>query len=206
MGRQVNQGELAEVLGVTTETIRLWQQEATPLPLVRRGEIGEENLYDTATVIAWLVARAENKLRGGEAPKDRLARLQADRVELELAKDRGELVPAGEVAPLWRSRVLAAAAFMAGRHSRLAAVLEATSGIEEKRQLLKEEDAAFLTKLGVDGPRMQAEVDALLDRLSSDEARAFLRRIAGEHDEPGPAGPGGNELGSAGTPKEDPAV
>jgi hypothetical protein len=93
---------------------------------------------------------------------------------------RGTLVPAADVKPLWENRVLTAAAFMAGRHSRLAAMIEAAPGIEAKRALLKIEDASFLTKLGVDGERMQAEVEALLATLPHAEASAFLRRVAGD--------------------------
>ena len=57
--------------------------------------------------------------------------------------------------------------------------IEAAPGIEAKRALLKAEDANFLTKLGVEGERMQSEVDALLATLPAEEASAFLLRIAG---------------------------
>ncbi len=204
MGRQVNQTELSEILGVSDVTIWEWQKQDPPLPMARRGERGQQNLYDTADVIAWMVARAEARART-DKPQDRLARAQAERVELENEKTRGELVPASEVEPVWRERVLTAAAYMVGRASRLAAILEATPSIEQKRQVLKEEDAAFLTKLGVDGARMQAEIDALLEQLSTGEAEAFLRRLSGGHDKPGAAGPGQPSVGAPGAPEAGPA-
>src|SRR5712671_3835692 len=153
----VNQGQLAEILGKTDVTIWEWQQETPPLPILERGAKGEEHKYDTATVIAWCIDREVRKSSGG-SQKDRLARLQGDRLELDLARDRGMLVPADEVKPLWESRVLAAAAFMASRASRLAGILEATPGLEAKRDVLKKEDTEFLKKLGVEGERMQAEL------------------------------------------------
>ena len=81
--------------------------------------------------------------------------------------------------------------------SRLAGILEATIGIEAKREVLKKEDADFLTKLGTDGARMQRELAELLEKVSADEAAAFLRRIA-THDNPAePAGGGVETPGPA---------
>lgn len=193
----VNQGQLAEILGKTDVTIWEWQGETPPLPILERGAKGEEHKYDTAAVIAWYVDREVRKTSGG-SQKDRLARLQGDRIELDLARDRGILVPTDEVRPVWESRVLTAAAFMASRHSRLAAILEATPGLEAKRELLKREDGEFLKKLGVEGGRMQAELEKLLEKVSKTEAEAFLQRIRGDGEQRtsqsggggvGPAGP-----------------
>jgi hypothetical protein len=148
-------------------------------------------------VIAWWIEREVRKSSGG-SQKDRLARLQGDRIELDLARDRGILIPSDEVKPLWESRVLAAAAFQASRASRLAGILEATPGMAAKRDVLKREDAEFLKKLGVEGERMQAELEKLLEKVSAVEAEAFLKRIGGDGQQRtaqpdqgglGPAGP-----------------
>lgn len=176
MARQFNKREVAEILGVSERTLSDWQADG--MPVVERGARGEENAYDIREIMEWHTARALRKV-APETQRDRLTRLQADLAELNLAEKNKALVPAAEVRPLWESRVLAAAAFMAGRHSRLAAILEAAPGIEAKRALLKAEDANFLTKLGVEGERMQSEVDALLATLPAEEASAFLLRIAG---------------------------
>jgi len=179
MGITVNQARLAEILGRTDVTIWEWQDETPPLPILKRGAKGEEHEYDTAAVIAWWIEREVRKVSGG-SQKDRLARLQGDKLELDLARERGVLVPAEEVKPLWDSRVLAAAAFMMARASRLAAILEATPGLEAKREILKKEDAEFLKKLGVEGERMQDELQKLLEKVSATEADAFLQRIRGD--------------------------
>lgn len=195
MGKIVNQSELAEFLGKSDVTIWEWQKEG--LPILKQGDRGEANQYDSEAVIAWWLAREVKKVSGA-TQKDRLARLQGDLLELELAEKNNVLVPVAEIEPTWQTRVLTAAAFMASRHSRLAGELEAIQGIEAKRQMLKKSDAEFLDKLGVDGERMQAVVEELLAKISSDEAAAFLRRIAGHDDQQHPAGPSEEGLGAAG--------
>jgi hypothetical protein len=180
MGMTVNQTQLAELLKVSDVSIWEWQKlPDKPIPMLKRADRGEANQYDLATVLEWYIAREVVK----RAPKS--AREERDAIELEikqldLAERKHTLVPAAEVRPLWNGWALTAAAFMAGRHSRLAAMLEATPGIEAKRELLKKEDAIFLNRLGVEGERMQAEMDALLARLATEDASEFLRRIAGD--------------------------
>lgn len=181
MGKTVNKRELAGILGKTERALTDWQEEG--LPILHKGARGEENEYDTEVVVDWLVQRALARAGKTESQRDREARLRGDKLELELAQLNGSLVAADQVDPVWQSRVLAAAFYMTSRHSRLAGVLEATPGIEAKREILKREDADFLTKLGVEGVRMQAEVDALLERISAVEAEAFLRRVAGHDDQ-----------------------
>ncbi|MEK6537257.1 MAG: gpW family head-tail joining protein [Actinomycetota bacterium] len=75
----------------------------------------------------------------------------------------------------------AAAEFMANRHLRLAESLDASPGLEAKRNLLKASDADFLAKLGAAGERLQREVDALLAKLAAEpetqaSPRATLHR------------------------------
>ncbi len=187
MGKTVNKRELAEILGKSERALTDFQEEG--LPIHRKGARGEENEYDTEAVLEWLVQRALARAGKAESQRDREARLRGDMLEIELAEKNGSIVPADQVDPIWQSRVLAAAFYIASRHSRLAGLLEATPGIEAKRELLKREDADFLSKLGVEGARMQAEVDAMLERLSADDAAALLRRVAGHDDQDRNGGP-----------------
>lgn len=174
MGKKVNQTQLAEILGVSDVTLWEWQKQG--LPIAGRGDRGQENSYDTAAVIAWMIEREVRKV-STETQRDRLARLQADVLEIELAEKKNTLVPAAEIEPAWQTRVLSAAAFAHAAPSRWAQELEARPGIEAKRAFLKDELAAFLTHLGVEGERMQAEVEGLLARLSEQEAAAFITRL-----------------------------
>jgi len=119
-----------------------------------------------------------------ETQRDRLTRLQADRLEQEIATNNRELIPAGEIEPTWKHRVMSAAAFLAGQHSRLAGILEATPGVEAKRTVLRTEFGAFLTRLGVDGERMQDEIERLLGQIADTEAADFLKRLTGQGADP----------------------
>lgn len=184
---KVNQTKLADVMGVSDVTIWEWQKEGMPVAV--RGERGQANEYETAEVIRWYTGREVKKVQA-ESPKDRLARLQGDALELELAQKHGTLVPFEQVAPAWNSRCLAGAAFLMGAPSRLAGILETTPGIEAKREVLKREFTQFLTTLGVEGERIQQELDELLAKVSSAEAEAFLRRVAGHEPTPGDEGGG----------------
>lgn len=176
----VNQTQLAELLGVSDVTIWEWQKlPEKPIPIMKRGDRGEPNQYDLAAVIKWYAAHEVAKCGPKSAREERDA-IDLEIRQLDLAERKHTLVPAAEVKPLWNGWALTAAAFMAGRHSRLAAMLEATPGIEAKREMLKKEDANFLNRLGVEGERMQTELDALLARLAAEDASEFLRRIAGD--------------------------
>jgi phage terminase Nu1 subunit (DNA packaging protein) len=175
---RVNQTELADILGVNDTTLWEWQKEG--MPILELGGSGKPNKYDTAAVVAWI--RARDRRTAPKTTRDALAEIELKLKQMDLDERQGLLVPAAEVKPLWDSYVFTAAAFMTGRHSRLAAILEAAPGIEAKRELLKKEDANFLTKLGGDGERMQNEVVALLASLPAEDASAFLRRIAGDDD------------------------
>lgn len=192
MGKSVNQTELAQIVGVTDVTLWSWEKEQPPIPIALRGERGTAHEYDTAAVIEWMVARAVKKV-SSETQKDRLVRLQADMLEIELAKEKRELVPFNEVEPTWQLRVLSAAAFLSSQHSRLAGILEATPGVEGKREVIKEQFTAFLNRLGVDGTRMHEQVEELLAKVSATEAEAFLRRIGGHDNKPD--APGGTQPG-----------
>lgn len=180
VGKIVNKAELQGILDVSHQTLTEWQELG--MPMERKGARGEENEYDTAKVISWQINRAEERA-GGSAK----SRLEMELLELEVREKRARdgvrektLVPVDQVRPVWVSRVLAAAAFMQNRHSRLSAILEATPGIEAKRELLKREDAGFLTKLGVEGEHLQAELEKLLEQLPAAEVEAFMQRVHGD--------------------------
>jgi phage terminase Nu1 subunit (DNA packaging protein) len=179
VGTTVNQTELAAIFGVSDVTIWEWQKDG--LPMLARGPNGTANQYDTEACIAWYAAREVAKVTK-ETHRDRLTRLQADALELELEERRAILVPVDQVEPVWQARVFAAAAFLLGQPSRLAGMLEGTPGIEAKREVLRKEFNGFLTKLGVDGEVMQADVQRMLERLSEQDAADLLARLTKGHD------------------------
>jgi phage terminase Nu1 subunit (DNA packaging protein) len=203
MGKTVNQTELALLHDVSDVTIWEWQKAG--MPVLERGERGAANRYDVGATIRWRVAREADK-SASKTVKDRRDLVALEREEIELAKQKDLLVPVEQIEPVWKTRVLSAAALMLGRHSRLAGLLEATPGVEAKRQLLKLEDAAFLTKLGVNGERIQAEIEELLAKVSHGEADAFMKRIAAYDNQPDSAGPADPGVDDVRPPEEDPPL
>jgi phage terminase Nu1 subunit (DNA packaging protein) len=148
-GRAVDQGELALLFGVDIESVRLWQQEG--MPFVPRAAIGAENGYDSAQCLTWLIRREIRKAAGGETAKDRLARLQADKVELEILEKRGQLVPLEDIEPAWLRIATAVRSQLLDLPAKLAPLLEATPGAEAKRALLVEEVERVLSNLSHHG-------------------------------------------------------
>lgn len=177
MAKIVNKVELAEILGRSERQLTDDQDEG--LPIKHRGERGQEHRYDTATVIDWLIQRA--LARTGSMK----AQLELESLELDVKKKRADealraetLVPADQVGPVWEGRVLAACAYMRGRASRLAGILEATPGIEAKRGVLMESDYQFLNHLGVHGKAMQDALDAFLAKCPPLDVQQLLHAVA----------------------------
>jgi len=201
----VNQSQIADFLGVTEETIRQKQAEGLPY---EAGAIGTANRYDTARVVEWLIQQALSK-----AGRSKSA-LELEALELDVKEKRAKdalrektLVPVQEIEPTWNNRVMTAAAFMLGRHSQLAGDLDAAQSAEARRGILKRSDAEFLEKLGVDASAMQRELEALLCKVSKDEADALLRRITGAFGwQPTAAGTHGGGVGASSPAQENPAV
>jgi len=109
--------EVARQFGVAERTVSTWQME-TDFP-GRAGSSGPNaaGCYPVRAITDWLRRRG---LRGGGVAgsstisRDRLMAARAEREELELAKDRGELIEAEEVARFF-ARTNAGAAVLLGQ-------------------------------------------------------------------------------------------
>ena len=101
--------ELASALGVQTGTVTMWKADGCP----HRQQSGRA-VYVLKQVVDWRIAQA----RAAAAPLDKEAeqvrklKAEADRVEIDVAKARGELVP-----------VTAFETAIAGEHERLRGAL-----------------------------------------------------------------------------------
>ena len=140
----VNKAELSVLIGVSEETLTRWQKLG--LPISYRAKRGYSNQYDTAVVIAWIIEHKVGKVRD-ETPKDRLTRLQGDKIELEITEKLSNLVPVSEIKPFWDAMVASAKDFLDQQPDRLAQLMEATEGLDEKRNLLAEEFGDILRHL-----------------------------------------------------------
>jgi phage terminase Nu1 subunit (DNA packaging protein) len=163
-GRKVDQAELAEIFGVAPKTIWEWQAEG--LPFEPRAATGAEHLFDTAKALTWLLRREVNKAAGGETQKDRLARVQADRIELEIAEKRGQLVPFAEIEPQWGRVVDAIRTELLMLPDRTELDLD-----EVKRDVLREVVEGVLRNLSVYDPTAEPdpEGDAPLRTSGADD-------------------------------------
>lgn len=175
-----NKKELAGILGVTERALTLWQDEG--MPIAKKGRRGVSNEYDTGTVIDWRVQREVSKATG-ETPKDRLARVQADRVELDIAEKLGRLVPVDSIEPMWLGYVTSARQFLRAEPPRLAHVLELTEGVEAKRAKLEQTFDEYLNKLSGLGADIEDDLDDAHEAGDAEDgppAKTKRRRVGGK--------------------------
>ena len=168
MSRIVNKAQLAELHGVSEETLTRWQGE--DMPVLEHGDRGLSNRYDVGATIRWRIQRAIDRAGAGDPVRARREQIALDREKLALCGLKAQLVPADEVQPIWQLRALATAAFMLSRHSRVAALLEAAPHLEAKRRVLKASDVAFLKALGTHGDAIQHAFERFLSQLPEREA------------------------------------
>ncbi|CAG4883800.1 Phage terminase Nu1 subunit (DNA packaging protein) [Georgfuchsia toluolica] len=119
--RIVGQSDLSSMFGVVPKTIIEWQE--TGLPISVQGGPGVPSEYESADCIRWLVDREVRKVQA-ESPKDRLLRLQGDALEMDLATQRGQLIPAAAVEPAMRSAIVTARERIRNEPARLATLME----------------------------------------------------------------------------------
>lgn len=117
--RVKGQEQIAALFGVAPKTITEWQ--VLGFPVAFQGGPGVASEYDAPACVQWLVTREVRKVQS-ETPKDRVLRLQGDRLEQEMLKDARLLIPADEVEPLWASAVLNAREYLMGEPTRLASL------------------------------------------------------------------------------------
>lgn len=163
--RVKGQEQIAAMFGVAPKTITEWQ--VLGFPVAFQGGPGVASEYDAPACVKWLVDREIRKVQS-ESPKDRLARLQGDKLEQEMLKEAKLLIPAEEVEPLWASAVLSAREFLAGEPARLASL---AIGLEKPalEELLRDTFGEFLGRLAnwraadddADDPEDQGDEDEL---------------------------------------------
>jgi phage terminase Nu1 subunit (DNA packaging protein) len=140
--RIIGQESIAAVFGVAPKTIVEWQEQG--LPIAVRGKPGVPSEYDTDSCIAWLVDREVKKIQA-ERPQDRLARVQADKIEMENAEKRGLLIPAEQLEPRLKAAAVAAREMFLEDAPRLARELPAEE--RQREEMLLASFEAFLHRL-----------------------------------------------------------
>lgn len=105
-----NKRQLADVFGVSEETLTRWAGLGCPVQTKRRGSHGNE--YDTAAVFTWRLALAENSREPADLENERvkLVRVQREIAEITLAERRRESVSVAGVMTHWAKMTSAARA------------------------------------------------------------------------------------------------
>ena len=124
----VNKRQLSEIVGVSERSLTEWQKEGLPVASYADNR-GQANEYESAAVIRWMVQRELERLNK-EKPRDRLDRLKADAIELDLKERTGELAPAAFFERAWADHILAARTEFLTLPEQLATELSATAGVE----------------------------------------------------------------------------
>ncbi|HEJ5828895.1 TPA: terminase small subunit [Pseudomonas aeruginosa] len=163
MGLIATKAELSNILGRDERTLTRWQDDGMPVEEYGLGR-GNENRYDTEQVIQWLLQRAA--LNGKkESARDRLDRVKADREELALAKDLGEVVLATELVERYEAMVTAAKIELLNTlPDQLAGELSARYGVEVDDQLIREPIEAILRRLAEYDPEDGTPSDGDLEQ------------------------------------------
>ena len=140
----VNQRQLAEVFGVSHQSIKTWMTLGLPVMVQADGNVG--NQYDTAACIEWrvqqLLGRAE-----AEGARERRDRLEGDRLEMTIAKESGLVVDAPEIQQLFGSMVVAARAELLGSSAAIKSEADARYGIDFDERIVTDHHEQALARL-----------------------------------------------------------
>ncbi|WP_109512572.1 terminase small subunit [Pseudomonas ovata] len=146
MGRVVSKAELGELVGRDERTLTRWQSDGMPVLEFGQGR-GNENRYDTETVIQWLMQQAA--LNGKkETTRDRLDRIRGDREEVALAKDLEQVVVAADMIQRFEAVITSAKVELLNTFpDALAADLSARYGIDVDIHLISDPIETILRRL-----------------------------------------------------------
>lgn len=125
MSAPLTQEQAAELAGLTVRHLRRLDRESNPPPRESSGG------YPAAEYGAWLKSRALSSVSVGddgtvynyEAERARLTHEQANKVALEVAELRGELVRSSEVGPYWSDMVASMRSKLIGTPPNIAALI-----------------------------------------------------------------------------------
>lgn len=159
----VNQRGLADVFGVSIETIVRWTKEGMPVLQARKGRHGSQ--YDTAAVYQWRLARERAAANPGavdlEDAKTRLAVAQADRYEIENAESRGDLLRRSAVVEEYTRRVVESRAILLGGPTKLAPIVVAERDLAGVKRILEDWVYESLGRLCEPGDTVRRDMESV---------------------------------------------
>lgn len=168
MGYELLTGrEFAKLCGVSPATVTNWMNDG--MPCVRSGRAGREVQIDIEQAFPWAIAHREAP---PGSQRERLAKAQAEKVEMENEQRRGRTIDAAQV----EETMLGLAAYLAREHDALPGrVANELAGINEPaviRSRLLEECRAIREGLAQHFSRTADALDDLADELDRGRAAA----------------------------------
>ncbi len=153
MARIIGQERIAEIVGVAPKTIVEWQEQGFPVAV--RGGPGVPSEYESVDCIRWLIDRELARV-GVEKPGDKLLRLKAEDMELNLAERRGTLVNAEALKIQLTTAIIDAREYLRGEPPRISMLMEGMDRAERQALLQRTFDEflvriAGTTKMDADG-------------------------------------------------------
>ena len=147
-GRNVTRQEVADLFGVSHTTVDAWIKRG--MPIVTKGSKGKAWVINTASVSAWLEQRAKESSGNDNADERELKRrklaAETAKVELELARVRGEVVPLKQLERALANTFAEVKTNLRSVPSRVAtAIIGEESETRIKAVILKEIDQALET-------------------------------------------------------------
>jgi phage terminase Nu1 subunit (DNA packaging protein) len=143
----ISKQDLARTLGVSIATIGAWLQEGMPVHF--QGKKGVASEYILEDVMAWVAAKNSPDESMQEA-KLRKECAQASLAELELQKERGELIEITEVATLVAKEYSTIRAKLLGLPSKLSGIIYSLQSQKEVREVLDNAFREILEELSAD--------------------------------------------------------
>jgi phage terminase Nu1 subunit (DNA packaging protein) len=115
----LTQQAAAELLGVTPRTLRDWEKAGGAVPRNANGT------YSAPALVAWFVARERGDADALDSEQERARKDKetADKLAMENALRRGELIEAGQVERAWLDLVLAVRGKLLSLPSKIASQL-----------------------------------------------------------------------------------
>lgn len=137
------QESIADVLGVSAKTVVQWQEAG--MPVLERGRPGVPSVYESADCVRWCIDREVAKAVG-EKPKDRLDRVRAEQIEIDLAIKRGQLIAADAIEPRMRAAMIAARELLSQNRSKLAREVQGKT-VAQAEEIIRVVHDGFLTAM-----------------------------------------------------------
>ena len=141
---RLSKTDLAEARGVSLNTVYGWVRQGCPT--------NKDGTFDLREVSEWLSKRGASKVGSLEKERARLAREQADKLEMENAQTRGELVHVDDAAAAVECVVVAIRAKALSLGSKLAPQVVVCSNVNEVKAIIDAGADSFLREIAEINP------------------------------------------------------